>query len=110
MKTVFVPQNVRRLDRSDNKLKPMLDLSAAAAFGQLKEVIGESVDVLFAERVVSDAKDVLAQFKEGDYLLAVGDPTVIAVCAGILFKSHSTVKMLKWDRKLKIYLELELKL
>lgn len=110
MPTVYVPHNVRRLDRSAGKLMQALDLSKAKVFGQLKEVVSEFDDLLFMDKVVAQVKSVLADFTEDDYLLAIGDPTVIALCAGEVFRKNGTVKMLKWDRRLRTYLELELKL
>jgi hypothetical protein len=104
---VYIPHVVKRLDRQTSKLKPALDFSSAARYGQLTEVIDDWDDILLVDKVTANANLALANFTEDDYLLAVGDPTVIAICAGILFKRFSHVKMLKWDRRLGDYLLLK---
>lgn len=108
MPTVYIPNIVRRLE--DGRLRPVFDFTQAATFGNLKEIIEEFDDLLFTEHTSAKIAAALANFKEGDYLLAVGDPTAIALCAGVLFRSHSSIRMLKWDRKTKRYIELELKI
>lgn len=107
MKTVYIPNIVRRLE--GGRLRPVFDFSKAAAFGKLKEIIEEFDDLLFTDHTSAKVAATLADFKPGDYLLAVGDPTAIALCAGILFRKHESINMLKWDRKTKSYIELELK-
>jgi len=109
MPNVYIPHIVRRLDRQTGKLKPAIDLSQAAKLGQLKEVVDEFEMLLLADSVTKKAKQALANFTDDDFLLAVGDPTVIAICAGILFKTRDVVKMLKWDRRMGDYIQLEVR-
>lgn len=108
MRTVYIPNIVRRME--GGKLRPVFDFTPAASFGKLKEIIEEFDDLLFTDHTAAKVASTLADFKPGDYLLAVGDPTAIALCAGILFRKHECVNMLKWDRKSRKYIELELKL
>jgi hypothetical protein len=108
MSTVYIPHIVRRA--SNGSLTPKFDFTEAAQFGTLKEIVGEFEDLLFTDRITSIVQDALADFQPDDYLLAVGDPTAIALCAGVIFRKHSSVKMLKWDRQTRKYLMLELKL
>lgn len=108
MSTVYIPQIVRRA--TNGVLTPKFDFTEAAQFGTLKEIVGEFEDILFTDRIASIVQSSLEEFTQDDYLLAVGDPTVIALCAGVIFRKHSSVKMLKWDRQTRKYLMLELKL
>lgn len=108
MSTVYIPNMVRRVDKG--VLKSAFDFTKAASFGNLKEILGEFEDFLFVDRIVDHAEKALASFQDGDYLLAVGDPTVIAICSGILFRAKKKVNMLKWDRKSRAYIPLEISL
>lgn len=106
MNTVYVPNIVRR--KEGGTLRPCFDLTEAARYGSLKEVIGEFEDLLFTDKIAETAKEALKDFKSDDYLLAIGDPTAIAICAGILFQKHRRIQLLKWDRQTKTYIHLEL--
>jgi hypothetical protein len=104
---VFLPQIVERFDVAKKAMVPAFDFSAAAQFGQLTPILGQEDDVIFLARITQKIRKELECFTEHDFLLAVGDPAVIAVCAGIILRRHKTLKLLKWDRKLRIYTHLE---
>ena len=104
---VFLPQVVEKFDVSKQAMAPSFDFSAAAQFGQLTPILDNDDDPIFLARITDKIRKALVEFTDNDYLLAVGDPAVIAVCAGIILRRHKTLKMLKWDRKLRIYNELE---
>lgn len=105
---VFIPQIVTRFDHVSGKKIPAFDFSAAAQFGQLEAILDENDDTLFLARITQKIRKSLEGYSENDFLLAVGDPSVIAVCAGIIFRRRTKMKMLKWDRKMQTYLCLEL--
>lgn len=104
---VYLPHIVERYDMDKKAMVSAFDFSAAAQFGQLTPILDKDDDVIFLARITSKIRKVLENFTEHDYLLAVGDPAVIAVCAGIILRRHKTLKLLKWDRKLRIYTNLE---
>ncbi len=45
----------------------------------------------------------LSKFSDIDYLIAIGDPSIIAAASGIILKRLGAMKMLKWDKRLKSY-------
>lgn len=104
---VFLPQIVERFDVTKKAMVPAFDFSAAAQFGQLTTILGPEDDVLFLARITPKIRKALEGFTDQDFLLAVGDPAVIAVCAGIILRRHKTLNLLKWDRKFRIYTHLE---
>ena len=106
---VFIPQVVTRYDEAKGGEVPVFDFSAAASFGQLTPILDRDVNVMFLARITKVIGEALESFSDDDYLLAVGDPAVIAVCAGLILRRKSCMKLLKWDRKLRIYLCLEIK-
>lgn len=105
---VFLPQVVKRFDHSSGAMMPAFDFSAAAQFGQLTPILEEADDAMFLARITPKIRAALEGFTENDYLLAVGDPAVIAVCAGLILRRFKRLNMLKWDRKLKVYISLEI--
>ncbi len=109
LQRVFIPQLVTRFDHSKGHAVPMFDFSPAAQYGQLTPILDESDDPLFLARLAPKIRKMLDGFTEHDYLLAVGDPTVIAICAGLILRRHSNIKMLKWDRKMFTYIVLEIR-
>jgi hypothetical protein len=111
MSRVFLPQIVQRFDAAEGKMRPAFDFSAAAQFGQLIPILDAHDDPVFLARITSKIKKALEDFSEKDYLLAVGDPAVIAVCAGLILRRNGTrLNMLKWDRRLAIYIHQEINL
>jgi hypothetical protein len=106
---VFIPQIVERYDPTKEAMVPAFDFSAAAQYGQLTPILGTEDDPLFLARVTSQIRKTLEDFNENDFLVAVGDPAVIAVCAGIVLRRQKSMKLLKWDRKTRTYHNLEIK-
>lgn len=108
MTKVFIPQIVKRFDDDAGKLVPAFDVSPAAKFGELTMILDHGDDPKYLSKVTEKIAKELEAFKFGDYLLAIGDPAVIAVCSGIILRKFHSMKMLKWDRQLKTYIELEI--
>lgn len=106
---VFLPQVVHRFDEKKGVMVPSYDFSEAAKFGQLTPILDPDDDPMFLAKLTAKIKIALADFNEDDYLIAVGDPTVIAVCSGIILSRLPSMKMLKWDRKISTYMPLEIK-
>ena len=104
---VFIPQRVKRFDHDSGQTKNAFDFSAAAQFGELKTILDDADDPLFLALLTQKIRESLAAFSENDYLVAVGDPSVIAVCSGLILRRQKRLNMLKWDRKLKVYIHLE---
>lgn len=107
---VFLPKVVERYDTVAGSLVPAFDFSAATRFGALSEILHPEDDLTFLQRYIPKIKEALEDFTEDDYFLAVGDPAVIAACSGIILKNQQSMKILKWDRKLRDYFVTEIKL
>jgi hypothetical protein len=104
---VFIPQRVKRFDRSSGQASNAFDFSAAAQFGQLTTILDDMDDPMFLALLTPKIREALNSFKEDDYLVAVGDPSVIAICSGIILRRQKRLNLLKWDRKLTMYIHLE---
>jgi hypothetical protein len=107
MGRVFIPQLVERYDQATGRMTPVFDFSAAAHFGQLTPILEKSDNVQFLAFLAPKIRKALSDFGPDDHFLAVGDPTVIAMCAGIIFRRQQKVSFLKWDRVLKMYNSIE---
>lgn len=107
---VFLPKVVERYDGTAGALVPAFDFSAATRFGALVEVLKPEDNLTFLQRFIPKIKEALENFTEDDYFLAVGDPAVIAACSGIILKNQQSMKILKWDRKLRDYFITEIRL
>jgi hypothetical protein len=86
-KTVFVVQ-------VDNTK----DLSDAKNYGQLRAVFGKPRKPYETEKMIAKARRVLKDWRTGDYLLMIGDPTLCAVCASVISEQHDVIHVLSWDR------------
>ena len=88
---------------------PGRDISSAEEFGELKDIIPfKKQIVLSSGPIVFQAQKVLRNFNSDDYLLLMGDPSIIGACCAIASKHNGgKFKVLKWDREEKRYLPLE---
>jgi hypothetical protein len=58
---------------------------------------------------VSRIKRKLDKFTDEDYLVLIGDPAVIGiVCSVAAAKNNGRFKVLKWDRREKLYVPLQI--
>lgn len=109
MPRVFIPQLVKKYDRKSGGFVYVHDFSSAAEFGALTEILPKDADPLFLTDHIPTINAALKDFLPScDYFVAVGDPSVIAVCAGIILREWTSFRMLKWDKKINRYITLEI--
>ena len=110
MNKVFVPHIVTRYDRETGRITPVMDFSAAALHGELTTVLEESDNPLFLNMLMAKIRRALESFDDNDCLLCVGDPTLIAACAAVIARRNPKITMLKWDKSMKHYIKVEVRL
>lgn len=100
---VYVPQQPTR--RVNGELVDSVNLAPAAKFGQIKILLPNGATMFEAAPLKSRMENILKDFTDNDYILAVGDPTAM-VWAGIIAAKHNrgNVKILKWDRDNRVYI------
>lgn len=108
MAKVFIPQITARFDAIERRMVPVFDFSAAAAYGQLRTVLETDDNPIFLAQLTPKIRKALESFEPGDSIVAVGDPSVIGLCCALLALRHRAFNMLKWDRKLHTYSQLEI--
>lgn len=95
MSRVYVPQ----LNESRN-----INILPASEFGELVICWEGKQLILNAFSCIRKIRKSMRDAKEGDYLLCIGDPAVIAICAIILHEmTNGRFNILKWDRQTKTY-------
>ena len=95
-KTVFVVQADTSKDFSD-----------AERYGTLRAVFGRPRKPYDTTSLLARARRVLNDWKPGDYLLMIGDPTLCAVCMSIVTEEHDSLNVLSWDRETFQYMRQE---
>jgi hypothetical protein len=80
------------------------DFSDAKRYGSLRAVFGRPRKPYDTGALVARARRVLSDWKDGDHLLMIGDPTLCAVCMSVITEEFDTVKVLSWDREIFSYI------
>lgn len=110
MSTVYVPQEPSRFDPATETWVPTVNLRSASSYGEINIMLPPNISTLMPGPIVVALKEKMAKMQQDDYLVAIGDPTLIAIAAGIAFKKYGTINLLKWDRIQKSYSVSEIKL
>jgi hypothetical protein len=95
---VFIPQEPRK--RNDNgDWVALFDLTPALKFGELVVLLPHGPMMLDTNLVLGSLKAKLTDFCQDDYLMLIGDPTIIAASVMVAsFITDGYVKVLKYDR------------
>jgi len=70
----------------------------AERFGALKQIFSSVNKKYHTFAMIEHARRVLENWKWGDYLLMVGDPTLCAVCMTIVAEHNDQINVLRWDK------------
>lgn len=110
MNRAFIPHCPSRFDAATSLWVPTIDLSPARKFGEPTIILPPEANRLYIAPLVTALKERMDDFGEDDYLVAVGDPTILAAAACIVArKTGGTVPMLKWDRRAADYIPVRFK-
>lgn len=99
---VFVTQIPARLEGGG--WVPIMDISPAADFGEVKVMLPSGLNFHAAAPVVQQLREHLREFRsDKDFLLPLGDPLVMAAAAAVIARRLPNFRMLKWDRFTRSY-------
>lgn len=103
---VFVVHQPTGRDRETGAIKPTMDLTPAAQFGELRFILREWVNPFTdLDATVAEVRRVLqGEMRGGDWLLLVGNPVLIGVTAAIAGGLFGELRLLQWDRTAHRYL------
>lgn len=65
---------------------------------------------LSPDAAVARAREKLAVYRPGDFLVLIGDPIAISICVMVAVERAGVANVLRWDRREKIYLPVTIKL
>jgi len=105
MAKVFVTQIPHKKDASTNALVPSVNMNPAAEYGEIVIMMPPRASFHATSDLVKQLTEHLKDYSidDGDCLVALGDPTIIAVACAILGKEKGKFTVLKWDRNLGRY-------
>jgi hypothetical protein len=108
---VYIPQQPSRYEHALQLWIPSMNLKPAEKFGRPLIMLPPNLANAMTAPLVEALKEKMANFDAADYLVAVGDPTLIAAAAGIaLRKTGGTLNLLKWDKQARDYINTEIRI
>jgi hypothetical protein len=108
---VFVPQMPSRYDTDLRMWVPTVNLAPASKHGDVIVMLPPQANRLHTAPLIQIIKDRMEDCNEQDFIVAVGDPSLIAAAACIATRrTGGLLRMLKWDRQTSDYLITEIKL
>ena len=98
--TVYITQVPHRRDKETGAFVPTVNLSPAGEHGNLKIMMPPQAAFFATGDLVKQIREHLQHYsiENGDSIVALGDPAVIAVAFAILGKDKGKFTVLKWDR------------
>jgi hypothetical protein len=104
----FIPQEPRRYDKATDQMVSIMNFNKARKFGEPTVLMPTGPQALNVAPTIWALKDKLRDFSDNDYLIAVGDPTLIAMTAIICAEVNmGRVKLLKWDKDTSQYIRVD---
>jgi hypothetical protein len=108
---VFIPQLPTRFDKATNTRVPAIDVNPAAQFGELVQIF--SIDIS-REEALTRTRDRAAlehnRVGPDDFILAVGDITLLALVVTYALMHNGRATLLRWDGDAKLYKQEEIHL
>ncbi len=110
MSKVYAPQQPSRFDVSTRLWIPTMNMQPAAKYGELVVLLPPNANRLHTAPLLAALKDGMENFTTEDYLICVGDPSLIAAAACVAArKTGGLLRLLKWDRMTSDYIAVELR-
>ena len=110
MAKVYAPQQPSRFDTSLRLWVPTMNMEPAKKYGELVVMLPPNANRLHTEPLCEALRERMDNFTKDDYLIAIGDPSIIAASACIAArKTGGLLRLLKWDRLTSDYIFVELR-
>lgn len=102
---VFVTQIPHRKDQDTGAFVPSVNIAPAAEHGEVIVMMPPRASFFATTDLVKQLREHLKDynFEAGDSVVALGDPSVVAVAFALLGKMHGKFIVLKWDRQIQRY-------
>jgi hypothetical protein len=107
MPAVYVTQEKAR--KVEGQWVSEFDITPALEFGKVEILMPPGYSFFSPVPVIRALRDKLKDFSDDDYLLPIGDPSIMVAAAMIAGeKNGGRVKLLKWDRFQQAYIPVQL--
>lgn len=107
MPAVYVTQEKAR--KVNGEWVSEFDITPALEFGKVEVLMPPGHSFFSPVPVIRALREKLKDFSEEDYLLPIGDPSIMVAAAMIAGeKNGGRVKLLKWDRFQQAYIPVQL--
>lgn len=109
MARVFITQEVMVRSPDGRGFERKFDLTSAEQYGTLEVLIGSGQSAVSSVPVMRQLRERLAGFNDDDFLVMMGDPSIMAGAAMVASANNNgRVKLLKWDRRSARYIPVQL--
>jgi len=99
---VMIPQYPTERLRSGEVVRRHLDLTDAQRYGEIVELLDTQAKP-WDHTAVEQMDQMLADSSADDWLLAVGNPTMIAMAAAAFGSIHGSINVLQWQSRARRY-------
>lgn len=110
MPKVYAPQVPSKYDAATRLWVPSVNLTPASAFGEVVVMLPPNANRLHIAPLITALREQMKEFSDEDYVIAVGDPSLIAAASCIAARKTGTLRILKWDRQTTSYIPVEAKI
>ena len=111
MGKVYAVQDVVKRDFKTGDMVSTMDFRKALSYGEVELLLSHGRVGFTPGPTIDTLKEKLRNFSYEDYLIPTGDPAAIAIASMIAGEANmGRVKMLKWDRDSKNYIEIQIDL
>jgi hypothetical protein len=108
MPKVYAPQVPSRYDAATRLWVPSINLDPARVHGELVVMLPPNANRLHIAPLVAALREQMRDYGPEDHIVAVGDPSLIAVTACLAAKkTQGLLRILKWDRQTANYMPVE---
>lgn len=93
--------------RHEGKLIPAFNVSSAGQFGEIVTIMPPQTAFTNTKILARQVDDEISKYRyeDGDVVVLLGDPVVIATTIAVLARYCSIFAVLKWDKNLGRYLK-----
>jgi hypothetical protein len=108
MPKVYAPQIPSKFDTATKLWVPSINLDHAKSFGEVVVMLPPNANRLHINPLIIALREQMKDYNEQDFIVAVGDPSLIAAAACIAVrKTGGLLRILKWDRQSGAYIAVE---
>lgn len=91
------------------EMRSKFDLTPAAQYGEILVLIPAGSSLISSVPTVRTLREKLRSFTDEDFLLPVGDPSIMMVAGSLAAEfNHGRFKVLRWDRHQHCYIPIQI--